>query len=263
MAQHLPGAVGNFGGSNQIRREGAEGVRTPERTRETQESKEAESKDRLPAGQDRAQETPETQTQRRVIRKKVRRRRVDAGQTNQTWGGAKTEGNAKTQKGQRAGQAAHTGPGQHMLRSQMNGSSSLVRASVLYQNNNANAANDANGTNNQARVRQDMLRGLSNYISNDYQMMRANPDDKAFTYRTAEARVLNSTINQMVASAARPSSNSKSNEGTSTQTDENRLTPEAFGRQKGLLRRLSAMSEPNQPLPEGLPPDYRPFEGVA
>ena len=41
------------------------------------------------------------------------------------------------------------------------------------------------------------------------------------------------------------------------------LSPAAFSRQKGLLRRLKAMSDPTGPMPEGLPVDYKPFESVA
>ncbi len=259
MAQHVAGNV-NFAATGQVNNRRTETPRE-QKTEKAKEGAEAESKSDLRAKEE-APGAEGANQQTRVVRKKVRRRRVDAGQTQSSWGGGKTENSKQTQKGQKNAQTAHTGPGSHMLRGKMTGQSSLVRASVLYQNNSAQNAQQGQPSN--FATRQNMLKGLSNYISNDYAMMKANPDDKAFTYRTAEARVLNSTINQMVAASAKPSGGSKSKDGESgSKTEDSRLSPEAFGRQKGLLRKLVSMSEPNQSLPEGLPPDYRPFEGVA
>jgi hypothetical protein len=106
-----------------------------------------------------------------------------------------------------------------------------------------------------------MLTGLNSYINNDYNHMKVNPDDKAFAYRTAEARQLGATISQMVASSTRQAGGNapKTNEDTQPRS----LSPAAYGRQKKLLRSLAAMSEPHPRLPDNLPTDYRPFESVA
>lgn len=231
----------------------------------------AERKDRI-AAEDRAQEVlndpyglrnPNQQgqtngTTRTVLKKvRVRRNNGQAEGTNNANGSNGAEGTGRAGRTGRGGAASGPMGAYHMLQRSTMGQSSLVRASVLYQNNQAQ-----NAPQNQSNlgVRNQMLRGLSNYIQNDYQMMKVNPDDKAFTYRTAEARQLGATIGQMVASSTRQGTNATK---TNDETPSPRLSPEAFGRQKGLLRRLAAMSESNPKLPDNLPTDYRPFESVA
>lgn len=227
-----------------------------------------ERRDRI-AAEDRAQEVlndpyglrqqpGQTPDATRVVRKKVRVRRNNgqAEGANSTNGGQSAQGTGRQKGTQRGGPAGQAGT-YHMLQRSSMGQSSLVRASVLYQNNQAQ--NPQQATSNLG-VRNKMLNGLNNYIQNDYQMMKLNPDDKAFTYRTAEARQLGQTIGQMVASTTRTGNNTKTKDGESTSP---RLSPEAFGRQKGLLRRLAAMSEPHPKMPDNLPTDYRPFESVA
>lgn len=196
-------------------------------------------------------------TTRTVLKRvRVRRNNGQAEGANNSQGANGTEGTkgrAGTQRGGAAGQAGTY----HMLQRSTLGQSSLVRAGVLFQNNQPQQAQQSPGN---LAVRNKMLQGLNNYIQNDYQMMKLNPDDKAFTYRTAEARQLGATIGQMVASSSRQGTNSNK---TNEETTSPRLSPEAFGRQKGLLRRLAAMSEPNPKMPDNLPTDYRPFESVA
>lgn len=201
-------------------------------------------------------QTPGT-TKTVLKRVRVRRNNGQAEGANNSNGTNGTEGASRRGGAQRGGPAGQAGT-HHMLQRSTLGQSSLVRASVLFQNNQPQQAQQNPGSN--LAVRNKMLQGLNNYIQNDYQMMKLNPDDKAFTYRTAEARQLGATIGQMVASTTRQSSKSdKTNEEQPTP----RLSPEAFGRQKGLLRRLAAMSEPNPKMPDNLPTDYRPFESVA
>ncbi len=228
-----------------------------------------ERKDRI-AAEDRAQEVlndpyglrnpaqQQTQGTTRTVLKKVRVRRNNgqAEGTGNANGSNGAEGTGRAGKTGRGGAAGPMGT-YHMLQRSTMGQSSLVRASVLYQNNQAQ-----NPQQNQSNlgVRNQMLRGLSGYIQNDYQMMKLNPDDKAFTYRTAEARQLGATIGQMVASSTRQGTNQTK---TNDEQPSPRLSPEAFGRQKGLLRRLAAMSEPSPKMPDNLPTDYRPFESVA
>lgn len=188
------------------------------------------------------------------VRKRVLRNNGETASTNGSNGTGQT-GRPGRNAGPQGPQGAQGG--YHMLQRSALGQSDLVRASVLYQNNQAQNPQQ-NPTN--LGVRNRMLNGLQNYIQNDYQMMKLNPDDKAFTYRTAEARQLGATIGQMVASTSRQASGSNK---TNEETPSPRLSPEAFGRQKGLLRRLAGMSEPNPKLPDNLPADYRPFESVA
>lgn len=235
--------------------------------RETREerNKRLEAEDRLndPYGlrQPNNPNTPQTEGTTRTVRKKVRVRR-NTGQaegSNGTNGSGGAEGTRGNRGAERYGQA---GPNS-LLNRTMNGQSSLVRASVLFQNNQTQNLPQQPSN---LGVRNQMLQGLNKYIQNDYQMMKLNPDDKAFTYRTAEARQLGATIGQMVASTSRQSSGSGSTRGSGSSTTEStssRISPEAFGRQKTLLRRLAAMSDPNPRMPDNLPTDYRPFESVA
>jgi hypothetical protein len=223
-----------------------------------------ERKDRI-ASEDRAQEVlndpyglrqnqpGQTNGVTRTVLKKVRVRRNN-GETQNAENTGNTSGTGNTGRTSRNGPAGQAG-GYHMLQRSTMGQADLVRASVLYQSNQSQNAQNTN-----LGVRNKMLNGLNNYIKNDYQMMKLNPDDKAFTYRTAEARQLGATIGQMVASTTRAGNNApKTNEEMTSP----RLSPEAFGRQKGLLRRLAAMSETNPKLPDNLPTDYKPFESVA
>jgi hypothetical protein len=251
VGSSTPGAGGNIGGFPIA---GGSVRETPQ-----------ERKDRI-AAEDRAQEIlqdprglrqnqlGDTNGTTRTVLKKVKVRRNN-GEAQNTENSGNANGTAGTGRAGRNTQAGPAGT-YHMLQRSTMGQSDLVRASVLYQNNQAQ-----NPQHNQSNlgVRNKMLCGLNNYIQNDYQMMKLNPDDKAFTYRTAEARQLGATIGQMVASTSRQGTNAnKTNEETSP-----KLSPEAFGRQKGLLRRLAAMSESNPKLPDNLPTDYCPFESVA
>ena len=234
-------------------------ARTPETIQERKERiAQEELKEQL-ADPQRFQPGQPGQTQgptRTVLKKvRVRRNNGESSDTNSTNG---TNGSGQTGRSGRAGGPQGTQGSYHMLQRSSMGQSDLVRASVLYQNNQAQQQQQNNPTN--LGVRNRMLNGLQSYIQNDYQMMKLNPDDKAFTYRTAEARQLGATIGQMVASTSRQASGTNK---TNEETPSPRLSPEAFGRQKGLLRRLSAMSEPNPRMPDNLPADYRPFESVA
>lgn len=144
-----------------------------------------------------------------------------------------------------------------MLQTRSLAGSSLSQAHHQFQSQQAQ--NPQNQPTNLG-VRNRMLTGLNNYIQNDYQMMKLNPEDKAFTYRTAEARQLGATIGQMVASSTRQGNNApKTNEDTRPP----QLTAAAYGRQKSLMVKLRAMSEPHPKLPDNLPADYAPFESVA
>jgi hypothetical protein len=243
---------GNIGGFPQTQTGG--GVReTPQERRDRIAAEERQEVLNDPYGLRQQNQPGQTGGTTRTVRKKVRVRRTtgEAVSTNDTSSSNQTGQTGRTQRNQ-GPQGTY-----HMLRNSTLGQSSLVRASVLFQNNQAQNLPQPQSN---LGVRNKMLMGLNNYIQNDYQMMKLNPDDKAFTYRTAEARQLGATIGQMVASTSRQATNAnKSNDETPT----TRLTPEAYGRQKGLLRRLAAMSEPNPKLPDNLPTNYQPFESVA
>jgi hypothetical protein len=234
-------------------------------TRETREERNQrlEAEDRKnealndPYGLRNAQGNPQAQNAdgtTRVVRKKIRVKR-NTGQTE----GSSNGSNGTSGTGRNRESYAQTGPNS-LLNRTWNGQSSLVRASVLFKNNQAQ---NPQQNQNQLQTRNKMLTGLNQYINNDYQMMKLNPDDKSFTYRTAEARQLTSTIGQMLVSTNRQTSGGNKKSGSSSDSTSTRLSPEAFGRQKTLLRRLSAMSDPNPQLPDNLPTDYRPFESVA
>ncbi len=194
---------------------------------------------------------------KRVVRKRVRRKRVGPKtvQTSDLNKTAKQQSTGKAAKAGRGAAAQGTGNSSWMF-PQMNAQGNL---SQLANNFAQNKAQQQQGPQSANRQRFDQLGRLQNYIKNDYAMMKANPNDKAFTYRTAEARQLEATIGTMLAGATKQG---KSKDDKKSKTD-SRLTPAAFSQKKGLLRNLLAMSEPNAPLPEGLPPDYKPFEGVA
>lgn len=232
------------------------GTETVQERRERIAAEEAREALNDPYGVRNQNQPGQTNGTTRTVMKKVRVRRNN-GEAASTNGSNGSEGTGQTGRTGRGGPAGGPQGTYHMLQRSSLGQSDLVRASVLYQNNQAQ-----NPQQNQTNlgVRNRMLNGLQNYIQNDYQMMKLNPDDKAFTYRTAEARQLGATIGQMVASTSRQASGSNK---TNEETTSPRLSPEAFGRQKGLLRRLAGMSEPNPKLPDNLPADYRPFESVA
>ena len=236
---------------------------TPGRIQETpQEKREKSAAEELqeqlrndPYGTRPGQSQTNSVTRTLIKKVRVRRNNGENADTSQTNG---SQGNGQTGRAGRNGGPQGAQGGYQTAQRQSLSQSDLVRASVLYQNNQSQNAQQNNPTN--LGVRNRMLNGLQSYIQNDYQMMKLNPDDKAFTYRTAEARQLGATIGQMVASTSRQASGSNK---TNEETPSPRLSPEAFGRQKGLLRRLSAMSEPNPRMPDNLPADYRPFESVA
>jgi hypothetical protein len=198
--------------------------------------------------------------QTRVVRRRVRRRRVGTQQQAQPNYGtsksdqAKLAKQAKSQaKGQATGQASNQ---QHMMR-QLNSQSNLNRMSAQFQ---GNQAGQPSGPRTPGGKKMAMLGNLRSYVSNDYAAMKANDQDNAFTYRTSEARQLVATLGSMVSSTTKQGQKKDTKDSKS---DYKGLTAAAFGRQKGLLRQLKAMSDPSGPLPEGLPPDYKPFESVA
>lgn len=198
----------------------------------------------------------------RVVRKRVRRRRVATTQTQSNYGTSKADQakqakQAKTQaKAQNAGQARGESSNAHMMR-RMNSQSNLNQMTANFRSNQS--AGQPQGPQTPVGKKMAMLGNLQNYMKNDYAAMKANDQDSAFTYRTSEARQLVATLGTMVASSSKQTQKKE----TDTKSDSRSLTPAAFSRQKGLLRELKAMSDPQAPLPEGLPPDYKPFESVA
>ena len=194
---------------------------------------------------------------KRTVRRRVRRRRV-GGQTQPNYGNSKTTQakQAKTAKAQQ--QSFAQGPqGDSMahMRRAMNGQSSLNQATANFRN--AQGGRPA-GPQTSVGKKMAMLGNLKNYMQNDYNAMKANENDKAFTYRTSEARQLVATLGTMVASST------KQGKKDSKASDSKKpLSPKQFAAQKGLLKRLRMMSDPIGQLPEGLPPDYQPFESVA
>lgn len=195
----------------------------------------------------------------RVVRRRVRRRRVSNGKTQSNYGttnSGKTQGKAKAQNSGQAQLAQHSsGPSnQHMMR-RMNANSNLARMSANFQSQNSG---QSAGPKTPAGKKMAMLGNLQQMMKNDYAAMKANENDGAFTYRTSEARQLVATLGTMVAS-----SNKKSSKKDGKAEDKKPLSPKQFAAQKGLLRRLKAMSDPTGELPPDLPTDYRPFESVA
>lgn len=203
---------------------------------------------------------PNTQSvTKRVI---VRRKRVQNGQTEGSNNANGSNGAEGARRGGATRGAVGYQAGNSLLQRSMMGTSSLIQASISHQNQQAQNNPNANNQSNVA-VRNKMLMGLNGYIKNDYQAMRLNPDDKAFTYRTAEARQLHQTIGAMIASTSRPAQGERK-ESTSTTTNfgSKALSPEAASRGMATLRRLRAMTEDGK-MPDNLPTDYRPFEDVA
>ena len=196
--------------------------------------------------------------QTRVVRRRVRRRRVGSQQTQSNYGTSKADQakNAKQAKQQSRAQGPGQSSNQHMMR-RMNSQSNLNQMTAQFRGNQSGRAG---GPQTPVGKKMAMLGNLQNYMKNDYAAMKANDQDNAFTYRTSEARQLVATLGSMVASTT---SQGKKDTKGSKDSDNKGLSPEAFGRQKGLLRRLKAMSDPTGQLPEGLPPDYKPFESVA
>jgi hypothetical protein len=195
----------------------------------------------------------------RVVRRRVRRRRVGSQQTQQSnYGSSKTQlaKNAKQAKAQAKSQGPSQSSNQHMTR-RMNSQSNLNRMSAQFA---GNQTGQTGGPKTPVGRKMAMLGNLQNYMKNDYAAMKANDQDNAFTYRTSEARQLVATLGSMVSSTTKQG---KKKDTKGTKDDNKGLSSAAFGRQKGLLRRLKAMSDPTGQLPEGLPPDYKPFESVA
>lgn len=198
----------------------------------------------------------------RVVRRKVRRRRVSTQQTQPQFGTAKSqqsEGKTKTGKTgpQNGPNQTPASNNQHMMR-RMNAQSNLNQMTAQFQ---SGQTGQPSGPQTPAGKKMAMLGNLQNYMKNDYAAMKANDQDTAFTYRTSEARQLVATLGSMVASTTK--STGKKDSKSSGSSGDKGLSPEAFGRQKGLLRKLKAMSDPAGPMPEGLPVDYKPFESVA
>jgi hypothetical protein len=191
----------------------------------------------------------------RVVRRRVRRRRVSNGQAKPNYGTSKTQ-QAKTVKQAKSQQLAQQqGPDsqKHMMR--MNSQSSLNRMTAGFRSQQAGRPQ---GPQTPVGKKMAMLGNLKNYMSNDYAAMKANDGDKAFTYRTSEARQLVATLGTMVASSTK-----QGKSDTNDSTEKKPLSPKQFAAQKGLLKRLKMMSDPSGQMPEGLPPEYRPFESVA
>ena len=196
----------------------------------------------------------------KVVKKKILKRRVNNGQTEGTNNSNGAEGARRG--GPTRGTASYQG-NQTLMQRTMMGQSSLIQASISHQNNQAQNNPNANNNSN-VNQRGKMLAGLGKYIQNDYQAMRLNPDDKAFTYRTAEARQLHGTIGMMLASSNRQTSGDKKTGTSSDSSSTSRpLSPEAASRGRATLRKLLAMTESEPRLPDNLPTDYRPFEDVA
>lgn len=245
-----------------------EGGTSPRETREERDrrltAEERAEQDKLgdPTGLRQPTGSQQTSQTNKVIKKKILKRRVDNGQADGTGKNNGTDGTRRN--GPNRGAVGKHGA-QATLMDRTMAQSSLVKASITHKNNQAQNPN-ANNTPGNVAGRHHMLNGLGKYIQNDYQAMRLNPDDKAFTYRTAEARNLSGTIKMMVASSSRPASGDRK-AGSSTDsgsTSSSRpLSPEAEARGRSTLRKLLAMTEGEPRLPDNLPTDYRPFEDVA
>ncbi len=188
-------------------------------------------------------------------RVRVRRPRV---QNQNTQANNNSGQNAKAGRGGPAGNASSY----HMLNNRLNGQSSLARASVLFQNQRPGQTGQANGNVNQ---RGQLLNGLEKYIGLDHSCRSLNSNDKASTYGLSALTKLGECTRNMLTNhiAAFIPPDKKDKKDTSSTNSDSRMTPEAMGRGKGLLRRLAAMSEPNPRFPDNLPADYRPYEGVA
>lgn len=192
----------------------------------------------------------------RVVRRRVRRRRVSTGKTAPQYGTSKSQ-QAKQAKQAKAQQQTHLPPQnsmKHMMRMR-DSQSSLNRMTANFRN--AQAGQNS-GPKTPVGKKMAMLGNLQNYMKNDYAAMKANEKDSAFTYRTSEARQLVATLGTMVASATK-----QGKKDTKTSDSKKPLSPKQFASQKGLLKKLKMMSDPMGTLPEGLPPDYQPFESVA
>lgn len=260
LSQHLPGSNLGFpgvgGGSTTKKTSG------PKKHSKKLSAEEKAEQARLndPYGD---HKTGGAQRKTRVVRRRVRRRRVGNSSTTSTGKAAPQYGTSKAQQAKNAAQAkaqqranAPQGdPNAHMMR-RMNSQSSLNRMTSNFQNNQAQRPN---GPQTPVGKKMAMLSNLKNYMSNDYAAMKANEGDKAFTYRTSEARQLVATLGTMVASA-----NKTNSKDTKSSSDTKKpLSPKQFAAQKGLLKRLKMMSDPTGQMPEGLPPDYQAFEHVA
>lgn len=224
---------------------------TEARTRITAEDRAEQARLNDPYGQQ-PDRTGQTITRRvRVRRPRVQSQNTQANNNN----GA---GNAKAGRGGPAGNASSY----HMLNNRLNGQSSLSRASVLFQNQRSGQTGQANGNVSQ---RGQLLNGLGKYIGLDHSCRSLNANDKASTYGLSALNKLGECTRNMLTNhiAAFIPPDKKDKKDSKTNDSGSRMTPEALGRGKGLLRRLAAMSEPNPRFPDNLPADYQPYEGVA
>ena len=248
---HFPAAGGTTGGTGGT-------SKTRRRRRLSAEKRAEEARLNDPYGDHGGARGPEQRGRVRRRSVRVRRRRVgtQAKVAQQTTAGKSGQAKQGGQAGKAGGGWVHSGPSNqaesHMQRFHQQGNLNQMTAGFR-------SANSGRPSGPQSPVGQKMamLGNLQKYMENDYNCMKANEGDKAFTYRTSEARQLCATLGTMVASA-----NNKGKKDSKTE-DRRPLTPAAFAKQKGLLRRLAMMSEPDGRLPEGLPPDYQPFESVA
>jgi|DeeseametaMP1200_FD_contig_21_293300_length_1006_multi_14_in_0_out_0_1 hypothetical protein len=260
VAHHAANNIGfpNIGGTP--KKTGTEGTKPKKRLSAEERAEKARLDE--PYGNDGSRRSEGAQGRTRVVRRRVRRRRVGTQQTQQQYGSSKAQQAQQAQQKGKAGKAqGQNGPNQtssqqHMMR-KMNSQSNLNQMTAQFRSGQAGSPS---GPQTPVGKKMAMLGNLQNYMKNDYAAMKANDQDTAFTYRTSEARQLVATLGSMVASTTKQGSkkDTKKSGGESKG-----LSPEAFSRQKGLLRRLKAMSDPSGPMPEGLPVDYKPFESVA
>lgn len=195
---------------------------------------------------------------KKLVRRRVRRRRV-GGQAKPNYGTSKAQQSKQAKTAKAQAQTFTQGPSgadpqAHMQRS-MNSQSDLNRMTSNFRNAQGGRPG---GPQTAVGKKMAMLGNLKNYMQNDYACMKANDSDKAFTYRTSEARQLCATLGTMVASSTK-----QGKKNSKTSDTKKPLSPKQFAAQKGLLKRLKMMSDPTGQMPEGLPPDYQPFESVA
>lgn len=259
LAHHAATNIGfpNIGGTP--KKTGTESTKPKKRLSAEERAEKARADD--PYGNHGARRSEGAQGRTRVVRRRVRRRRVGTQQTQQQFGTSKSQ--QAQQKGKAGKPQGQNGPNQtgnsnqHMMR-RMNSQSNLNQMTAQFRSSQAGSPN---GPQTPVGKKMAMLGNLQNYMKNDYAAMKANDQDTAFTYRTSEARQLVATLGSMVASTTKQGQ--KKDTKKSGGSGDKGLSPAAFSRQKGLLRRLKAMSDPTGPMPEGLPVDYKPFESVA
>ena len=205
-------------------------------------------------------QTPKSRNGRvRRRRVKIRRPRVGKGQSSSTAGSAKRAGKAQGQSPTNAGNSPQEAANRQILKSRMNAQSSLNQMSSGFRNSQAGRPR---GPQTALGKKVAMLRPLREYMQNDYNHGKANPEDKAFLYPTSAKRQLVATLGTMISGATKQSQKKEEKKDTDSTNDKG-LSPEAFARTKSLFRKLMAMSDPGGQLPEGLPADYKPYERVA